>query len=321
MKKLIIVFLVLALVFAGIWVLKLRQPTSSKTPDDSVQLYWWETNPGVVPTPDSNWVLPTDMNGNPVPDNYIPIINHQNLYMVVDDGGNVTAYRRAHLGDDGTWYWETIEDPNIPEGYIPVDGLKDVYMVENIDGSKQYYRYTRNPDNSFFFTEVDENGNDINNPLPTNGEVPNNFVRLQDNIFGMYNEYGVLTGYAERQYDEDGGITWELFDSDLDMNLDTSLDIDTDVTVTEKVVEVGDGKGGEGGKINVITGSGPQGGYTETQTTTDVEHKDGWVYVYETILTLTYDANGELYSTKKDGPNLVNKFPETELNGTSTVAP
>ena len=323
MKKLIIVFLALAVIFAGIWLIKIKMPQKQENAS-STQTYWWQTNPGEVPTADSDWILPTDINGDPIPDNYIPMINHKNLYMVIDENGNISAYRRAHQSDDGTWYWETIEDPNIPENYVPVKGLDHVYQVTNEDGTVQYFKYTRNDDNTFFFTEVDENGNPLENPLPDTYEAPENFVHIDDNVFGIYNEYGVLTGYAERVLDEESDeYIWELVDEPLD----TDLTVDPlPLPSTEQPTSISENSNNsdnsenseDGGTVNIITGSDPSGYYTETQTTTSIEHKDGWVYVYETILTLTYDKNGELYSTKKDGPNLVNKYPETELNGGET---
>lgn len=314
MKKLIFVCLALAAVFVGIWLYKVNAPEQNKGGSSDNQLYWWQTNPGEVPTADQDWVLPTDVNGDPIPDNYIPMINHKNLYMVIDEDGNIAAYRRATKSDDGTWYWETIEDPNIPENYIPVEGLEHVYQVTNADGSVQYFKYTRNEDNSFFFTEVDKDGNPLTNPLPNSYEAPENFVHIDDNIFGIYNEHGVLTGYAERITGEGDEFTWEFVDAPLD----TELEVDPIPVVTTQPTTPGNNSGGDNGNgttVNIITGKDPQGYYTETQTTTSIEHKDGWVYVYETILTLTYDKNGELYSTSKDGPNLINKYPETELNG------
>jgi len=74
--------------------------------------------------------------------------------------------------------------------------------------------------------------------------------------------------------------------------------------------------GGGTGDIYIVTGGDNEEktGYQETNTYTETKQEDGWTIVYETTITKVYDLEGNLISTKKDGPTEINRFPTTAIN-------
>ena len=324
MKKILTIGILVFAVFIGVWAVKANMPIKpiSKPSETSDVTPWWETlNKGETPSPDPAWVLDPE-----IPDNYIPVINTDEVYMVIENG-TIKEYRHRYQLEDGTWVWETI-DPNIPENYVAVEGLENVYMVTDEEGNVHYFRYTRNEDDSYFFTEVDEHGNDLV-MLPEGEEVPENYVRVRDNIFAEYNEFGVLTGYRERFETETGDYEWE----DLGFNLPEVSDpvapsLDTNVgnqsynetPSTPVVVEPGQGyQTIQPGTTSTSSTEQKEDGYVETETITMTEEtvRDGveCYLISETTITYVYDNNGTLVSTFKDGPYEVNCIPKTAISG------
>lgn len=314
MKKLIIVLAVLVAVFIGVWTVKLREPLTPVDPYAgglSGERPWWETNNGEVPQPDEEWVLDYT-----VPENYIPVLGGEELYMEIDpETGEILRYRQRVQQEDGTWVWETV-DPNIPDNYEPVPGLENVYKVTGPDGVVHYYKYTRNPDDTYFFTEVDEHGNPIKSDALTDDEIPANYIRIEGtNIYAVYNEHGVLVGYKERVQNADGTYSW--VDADPPRQSGGSPQQGSGAIPNIGGNSTNQGAGGTAdGQVNITGGDihETNRGYTDEQIHTDVKRENGWVIVYETVVTNTYNEAGDLLSTKSDGPNEINRFPETEAN-------
>lgn len=304
MKRTLIILSLLVVVFIGVWTVKLKTPMEASDPFAdglSEEAPWWEVLPeGTTPTPDDEWVLDPE-----IPSNYIPVLNGDELYMVVDDAGNIIKYRQRIRQDDGSWLWQDI-DPNIPQDFTAVEGLDNVYMTTDEDGTVRYYRYTRNPDDTFFFTEVDAQGNPLPEVAPVNDEIPPNFIRVSGNIYAIYNEYGVLIGYKERVLREDGSYAWIACEAPVEPAQNPG-------TIPGVSVEP---SGGGTGDIYIVTGdSGEEKtGYQETNTYTESKQEDGWTVIYETTITKVYDLEGNLISTKKDGPTEINRFPTTAIN-------
>ena len=304
MKKIIIILSLLVVVFIGVWTAKLKTPMDANDPYAnglSEESPWWEVLPeGTWPTPDDEWVLDPE-----IPDNYIPVLNGDELYMVVDDDGNIVRYRQRIRQEDGSWLWQDV-DPNIPQDFVPVEGLENVYMTTDDDGTVRYYRYTRNADDTFFFTEVDAEGNPLPEEQPAADEIPPNFIRVSGNIYAIYNEHGVLIGYKERVLREDGTYAWVECDAPSDTGQNSGRIPGVSVEPS----------GGGTGDIYIVAGDGGEEktGYQETNTYTETKQEDGWTIVYETIVTRVYDLEGNLISTKKDGPTEINRFPTTAIN-------
>ena len=305
MKKLIIILFVLVVAFIGIWTLKMKAPldTINLAREIDENAPWWDKIPsGAIPSPDDMWVLDPE-----IPGNYIPVLNADELYMVIDEDGNILKYRHRYQLVDGTWVWEDV-DPNIPENYEAVDGLENVYRVVGVDGTIRYYKYTRNSDDTYFFTGVDEFGNPLQNE-PDGTEIPPNYIRVTGNIYAVYNEYGVLTGYKERYIDEGGDYRWRDCDEPI---------IEVDNSPIAGGTQGGNNPSGSG-DLYIVNDSNSttkaEEGYIETETKTDtVRTDDGWTIVYETTIVKTYDRSGSLISTKKEGPTEVNRFPTTAIN-------
>lgn len=317
MKKVVLILAVLVVAFIGIWAFRMRQPLKPTDPyaaglsDDAP---WWETSPNETPTPDSEWVLDPE-----IPSNYIPVLGGNELYMVIDENGNILKYRQRIRQEDGSWIWQDV-DPNIPQNYEPVPGLENVYKVTESDGTIHYYKYTRNQDDTYYFTEVDENGNPLTNDTPSNGDIPPNYVHVGDNIYAVYNDYGVLIGYKKRVQNADGSYSW--IDTEAPNNNGENENTGSGgswVWTGGGIPGIDSGQQtgtGTGGDIN-ITVSDPvktEQGYVEKETLIEGKEEGNWYVTYETIITKEYDSSGELISTKKDGPTETDRIPITDAN-------
>lgn len=304
MKKILWLAGILVVVFVAIWIIKLNSapdPTNPFNEANAAAKEWWETTNPTPPTPDEKWILDPE-----IPDNYIPVLNSDELYMVINEEGKIEKYRHRTKMEDGTWVWEDV-DPNIPENYVAVEGLENVYMVEGADGSVRYFRYTRNDDDTYFFTEVDAEGNPIVNDTPVGDEIPPNYIRIEGtNVYAVYNEYGVLIGYKERVYNEATGQYEWINTEKPEKNNDYTYSLEDITTPTPQ----------PGGDIYIIDGGREtvEDGYIEREQKTTTQQENGWTVVYETIITKKYDKNGNLVSTKKDGPTEVNRFPTTSVS-------
>lgn len=331
MKKFLIVLSVLIVAFLAIWIIKIKQPAKKlqqQQPETTLSTAepWWVTKPGEVPQPKEEYVLDPE-----VPSNYIPVINSNEVYMVMNkETGKIDKYRqRFKKIEDGKeiWYWKDY-NMDIPEDYIPVDGLENVYKVVAEDGTVSYKKYTRNDDDTFFFTDVDEHGLPLSSLLPSNpNETPDNYVRLDDdsNIFGVYDENGVLNGYVERFEDEENnGYQWEELDELPNLDVPNVPDAPLPNIPNNSGAQSGDPGYAQGNSNNQQGGqiviSGGDVGYTETESVTntvkgkDDNGNDCWL-VYETRVIKKYDKSGELISTQKDGPFLINTLPYSKTNG------
>lgn len=342
MKKFLIILTVLIVAFLAIWIIKIKQPAKKLQQQQSEATLagtdpWWVTNPGEAPEPKEEYVLDPE-----IPSNYIPVINSNEIYMVINkDTGEIEKYRqRFKKVENGKeiWYWKDY-NMDIPEDYIAVEGLDNVYKVTAADGTVSYKKYTRNDDDTFFFTDVDEHGLPLTSILPSDpNETPANYVRVNDdsNVFGVYDNNGVLNGYVERfENEENNGYRWEEVDytpeltvPDLpDMIIETEPDTTGIIDYPDDPYNpddpgnlddpgTQDNPGSSQGGQVVVTG---ENGYTETETITnavkgkDEKGNDCWL-IYETRVIKKYDKSGELISTQTEGPTLINTLPYSETN-------
>lgn len=330
MKKLLILFSALLVLFMGVWIFKTKTPVSR--PGNIINASasaWWNADVSNTNV-NKDWVLDPE-----IPENYIPVPGENELYMVVDEEGNITAYRQRTKQDDGSWLWKTV-NPDIPDNYEKVEGLEDVYKVVNDDGSVSYFKYIRNEDDTFAFIPVDEKGNPLEK-APTGSEIPDNYRRVSGNIYAVLNENGVIIGYKERKVDENGNYYWVDCEKPVDTsngdgsyyngNGDTNINIDTPNINGNYYPSGGNNSGGyidngpsnnyypnnQGSNSEIITNG--NGTYTQTETIISTETVGGWVITYQTVVTKTYSNSGELISTKKDGPTEISKVKATDDNG------
>lgn len=258
MKRLLILFTVLATIFAGVWIWKLKTPENR--PDsykNGIEANYWWNAVGETEEVDTNWKL-----AEGIPRNYIPVPGNKDLYMIVDDDGFITAYvkRVKNLLDE--WTWEPV-NPDIPENYEAVPGLKDVYKVTYDDGSVKYFKYVRNKDDTYAFVEVDAKGNMIGVEKPKDGTIPENFERVDKNQYAVKNSQGITIAFYERVVDptSEDGFTWEeITEEDLaqktaDAIASAGFNLETDIT------GLGDNTGGSRPYLDTSSLSGDSTSY------------------------------------------------------------
>lgn len=318
MRKLVLLFCFLQILFGTLWVVKAKAP--EERPDsyaygtDEQAGAWWLQSED-LPEVGEEWYLDPE-----IPENYVPVLGEDELYMVVGEDGKIEGYRRRIRQEDGTWLWKD-ENPDIPEEYEAVEGLDNVYKVTNPDGSVKYLRYIRNEDDTYCFVEVDEHGKEIKEETADGMVIPENYHRVQGNVYAVVNEHGVVTGYMERILDSDGTYHWQECEKPTSSNKGTNGREKADKADTSGK---GENKGNrtEGDGITILNpGISKEeisgGGYVETETIVDKKTSGGWIITYQTVVTRTYDANGKLISTKKDGPREVSKVQSVTGSGSA----
>ena len=310
MRRLLILFLGLLTVFAGLWAARAGNPTGR--PDSYAggltdTGYWWDAVQAEEVS--SNWQLSAG-----VPDNYIPVPGKSGLYMVVDGDGYITGYRKGTRNQDGSWNWEDV-NPDIPENYEAVPGLENVYKVTGDDGSVRYFRYIRNKDDTYAFVEVDARGNMLGETIPTGSEIPSNYERVSRNQFAVKNENGVVIGYKERIPDKtaEGGFTWVNIDepdpSQLELP-DVGFDLKSDATgtgdITGGIREIAGFTGStDTGPVPTLMPSGDVTGSVSGQNTGGFVFAQPEIHIEITQSQLTPGISGEggmVYQTPEPNP-------------------
>ena len=272
------------------------------------------TNSDNIPRPDPEWVLDPE-----IPQNYIPVPGENELYMVVDDDGQIEKYRHREQQEDGSWVWNDV-NPDIPEDYIPVDGLKDVYKVTDKDGKVSYYKYIRNDDDTFAFVPVDKDGKGLSPEIDENDnhKILENYVRINGNIYAVYNEHNVCVGYKERRQGNDGKYYWvDVKKSNQDEEPDDPTPAIPSVTMpTIGVPDITNRPDDPNPTVPDVDNNPDT--YTQIETVASTEIKGDWRITYKTPITKIYTKDGNLVSIKKDGPHEVSR---ERLAGSSEDAP
>ena len=207
MRKLLILFCCLQITFGGLWVVKAKEPENRPNAyaygvDQKEGAWWLQTED--MPEVEEDWRLDPE-----IPQNYIPVLGEEELYMVIGEDGKIEGYRHRTKQEDGIWVWEDV-NPDIPESYEAVEGLENIYRVTNEDGTVQYFRYIRNEDDTYCFIEVDEYGNEVTPDAPDSMVIPENYHRAKGNDYDVVNEHGVITGSVERYLEENGDQCWRV---------------------------------------------------------------------------------------------------------------
>ena len=292
MKRILLFFGVLLVIFFGSWGIKMRTPIDR--PDNvetDLDIPWYMSSYS-SPVVDEEWMIdPT------IPDNYVPVPGEDELYMVIDTAGKIQGYKHRTKMEDGTWAWEDV-NPDIPDSYELVAGSENLYKVTAEDGTVSYYLYVRNDDDTFTFVACDEFGT----PYYDGEEadvIASNYVNYDGNIYSVYNEAGVQEGYAERTKNDDGTYTWKYVDTPTVREYAASHDLDGN---NQHKIEVNPDEGGDGKKV-----SNGDGTYTVTNTTMSTKTENGYTVQYQTVVTNTYDKDGNLLFTKQEGPTEVSR--------------
>ena len=314
MKRILMIFMVLLTIFFSAWGVKAKTPINRpENIDDGTESAWYE-NRYTAPKAGDEWYLDPE-----IPINYIPVPGEDELYMVVDDSGKITGYRHRIQQADGSWLWEDV-NPDIPDNYEKVTGLEDVYKVTKEDGTVEYYKYVRNEDDTFCFVQVDEKGRPLDEG--TSAEtISKSYVHVSGNIYAVYNDDNVMMGYRERVKDDSGKYIWKECAAPA---INTGVGNSTGIITGDSGNEAGTSGN------NVFTGTSGSnkkdngdGTYTITETTQNTVTENGYTITYKTTVYSTYDRDGTLLSTKKDGPYEVSKVAASGNTGNtdkSTIA-
>ena len=298
MKQLVSILLALMGVFFLAWTIRMRLPVARPENLDTGDVtYWYEGN-YTAPAAEKEWILDPA-----IPDNYIPVPGNPDLFMIVDDAGNISGYSQREQLPDGTWKWTKV-NPDIPENYKKVEGLRDVYMVTNEDGSVSYFLYVRNEDDTYCFVPVDEKGNPLDLEEDAGTIDTSRYIHQTGNIYAFYNDNGVLSGYRERVKNEDGSFSWIQAEKpsysvslpDNFGNTAYALPSGGDIQA-----EAYSGVSSAPASAETII-QGADSTYTETERTLNTVTENGEQITYETDVVTTYDMDGNVLYTKQEGP-------------------
>ena len=107
MKKLSLVFAGLLITFFVSWGIKVKMPVNRPDNTETASTVKWYETKYTAPVADDEWILDPE-----IPDNYVPVAGENEVYMVLDDSGNITGYRQRTQQEDGSWLWADVKNPN-----------------------------------------------------------------------------------------------------------------------------------------------------------------------------------------------------------------
>ena len=107
MKKLSLVFAGLLITFFVSWGIKVKMPVNRPDNTETASTVKWYETKYTAPVADDEWILDPE-----IPDNYVPVAGEDEVYMVLDDSGNITGYRQRTQQEDGSWLWADVKNPN-----------------------------------------------------------------------------------------------------------------------------------------------------------------------------------------------------------------
>lgn len=320
-KIIVLALAVLVLIFVVVWVGKANNPSTRPDSDSTQSTQWYDKT--VKTKADSGWILDPE-----IPENYIPVPGEKETYMVVDTSGNISAYRHREKMEDGTWVWS---DVDMNKTYQVVSETDNGYIIAIDDG---YVRYLRNSDNSYAYVDCDSDGNDTDDKDAST--IPSNYICVSENVYAVYNEHGVLIGYRERIIDENGNYVWVVTDKPVNAVLPDSNGGNNNSSNGNDGGNGSSGNNSSNGSSNIFntpdddSGSvteeetkqeyNSDGTYTQTTSYTEKMQEGNYTVTYKTTITKTFDKNGNLLSTKKDGPTEVARTMNINTGGDAGTA-
>lgn len=302
MKQNLLLFMGLLAIFFSAWGIKMNMPVNRpQNAEDGYITPWYEKRYS-VPVADEEWRLDPS-----IPLNYIPVPGENELYMVVDENGNIQYYMKRTPQEDIagniTWHWEEV-NPDIPDNYQKIDGIENLYCVIDSDGNTSYFLYIRNADDTFAFVPCDENGIPLDDKADAN-EVDDNYIYVGDDIYAIYDENGVLIGYRKRLEDEFNNYYWSVCNAP-DNTAGNGLGLDTDMSLANVTIGNNAGYVTNGDVYTAVdepvTVHHGDGTYTVTNTEVYEQEENGETVTYQIDSVFTYSADGKLLSSESRGP-------------------
>lgn len=298
MNKLFAILIILILIFGGIWFFKNTSPPDRNTEVtyNENEGKWWDTSKLSDVKIDENWMLDPE-----IPVNYIPVIDQEETYMVLNDDGTINRYRKRVKNEMSAWIWMDIVEDDIPVSFKPVEGKDNIFSFDS-EGTIELFKYIRNADSSYAYVPVDESGEIKDKSIPNGDFIPSNFVSVDgNNLYAAINEYGVIIEFWEKSVDDMGAITWNKVKREYQdptsgvtspyqnkvNNNNNNLKPQVTTAVNEKTPD----------GVELLPGQ-----RYDIKTITENKTVGGWKTTYETVYTYIYNADGSLYSTHKDGP-------------------
>lgn len=319
MKKVVPIFLALLIVFCFVWVIKPKSIIYNEVIISDNSGAWWLSGDGKKISVDKEWILDPE-----IPENYVPVPDEDELYMVIGDDGTIQQYRKRTLQDDGSWIWTTVQDNNP----LKPTEVENVFEVTS-NNTTEYLKYIRNKDNTYAFEKSDIKGNIIGYDVPYGPSIPDNYIKVDDNTFAVTNKHGVIIEYRNRYIDSDGNNTWKKTEKTdnipmIQTGSATSTNTEKPVSTTSALPQWTLPETSTTTKITFTTpaeSKTPETSlttpsdnssttpkpvendtYTETEITTLIEVEDGYEIKYQIKIVKTYSADGTLISTKRENP-------------------
>ena len=303
MKQNLFVLMGLLAIFFTAWGIKMNIPVNRpQNIEEEYTTPWYEKRYS-APVADEEWRLDPS-----IPLNYIPVPGENELYMVVDENGNILYYMKRtpeeSLEGDITWHWEEV-NPDIPENYQKVEGVDNLYCVVDADGNASYFLYIRNTDDTFAFVPCDENGIPMDDKSDAS-EVDDNYVYMGDDVYAIYDENGVLIGYRKRMEDEFNNFYWSVCSEPERTTSAGNAGLNTDMSLSE--IELGHNSGYvTNGDVHTaleepVTVHHGDGTYTVTSSEIYEQEENGEIVTYQTDSVFTYSADGKLLTSESRGP-------------------
>ena len=264
--------------------------------------------------------IPVDENGNPldnkqpsgseIPDNYKRITG--NIYAVYNENNVIIGYKERSVDENGNYVWKDCEKPEEP---------KNEHSSSSNNSSKPDNSHTTstNPSTS----EPDESKPNTSYPEISQPETSNSSSSAPESSDTDISEPNTSdtsssepdeshpdeskpnTSYPEFSQPETSDSTSSTPESS---DTDTSEPNTSDTSTSEPEVSVPDTSDPE----NPSSKPENPGTRTEKETIITYEISGGWRITYQTIVTRVYDSDGELVSTKKDGPVEISRTPITD---------
>lgn len=349
MKKISSVFLALLVIFCLVWVIKPKTIIDNTIPVVDESGAWWLSGNGEKISVNEEWILDPE-----IPENYVPVPGEKEVYMVIGENGEITQYRKRTQGKDGSWIWDTIKNIAMDINPTEIEDIFEIktnntteYLkyIRNEDNSFAFVESDKDgniigfdvpvsnkiPENYIkikgnIYAVIDENGVIIcykEKIVDENGNItwknvgrPESAPNVQTGSFTTKKPETVPSIPLTTTTSSQTLPSWTL------PPLTTSNKNETDkpspnskpeTSVTTKPFTPPSTSDTNNSSTPNDT---PDGSYTETETTTEFKIVGEYKVKYETKIIKTYNKNGELLSTKKEGPKEVSRekiiFEESE---------